>query len=119
MEAEQGGDGGSPVDQRTMEGALYTRAIRGRMGQHGWRHTRVGNGTARRGGRAAGWACARATQRHSDNERREGHVRGGNFVRTSVLGCELYREGGGRGHATCMGVPVHDAYVRLGSWAVT
>jgi hypothetical protein len=38
------------------------------MGQHGWQHARVGNGIARRGGRAAGWACARAAQRHSGND---------------------------------------------------
>jgi hypothetical protein len=56
------------------------------MRQHGWRHTCVGNGTARCGGRAAGWACAHTTQRHSDNGRCEGHARGGNFVCTSALG---------------------------------
>jgi hypothetical protein len=81
------------------EGALYTCTIGGRMGQHGWRHTRVGNGIARCGGRVAWWACARATQRRS--------------------GGELDREGAGHGHAPRMGMPAHDAYVRLSSWAVT
>jgi hypothetical protein len=37
------------------------------------------------------------------------------FVRTPALGGELDREGAGRGHAACMGVPAHGAYVGLGS----
>jgi hypothetical protein len=34
-------------------------------------------------------------------------------------GGELDKEGAGRGHVACMGMPAHGAYVRLGSWATT
>jgi hypothetical protein len=38
------------------------------MGQHGWWHACVGNGTARRGGRVVGWVSARVTQRRSGSD---------------------------------------------------
>jgi hypothetical protein len=56
------------------------------MGQPGWRHVLVGNGIARCGGRVAGRAYAHVAQRHSGNGHREGHTRGGNFVRTPASG---------------------------------
>jgi hypothetical protein len=42
-------------------------------------------------------------------------TRGGHFVCTPASGGELDREGASPGHVAQMGVPVHDAYVRLGS----
>jgi hypothetical protein len=42
-------------------------------------------------------------------------TRGGHFVCMPTSGGELDREGASRGHVTHMGVPVHSAYVRLGS----
>jgi hypothetical protein len=69
---------------------------------------------ARCGGRAAGQVCAHAAQRRIGNGHREGHARG-HFVCTPASGGELDREGASPGHVAQMGVPVHDAYVRLGS----
>jgi hypothetical protein len=46
---------------------------------------------ARCGGREVGRVCAHAAQRHSSNGRREGHVRGVDFVRTPSSDGELDR----------------------------
>jgi hypothetical protein len=42
-------------------------------------------------------------------------TQGGHFVCTPASGGELDREGASRGRVAHMGVPVHGAYVRLGS----